>query len=260
MAETTAAARADDTGVRWWEPIVAFVGGNVIGSVAAVAIGIGGIVIAVSRGVAVPDAAALSALLTSNFAVIMGTLVLNNLAVLSMVWWLVRRRAASPFGAYFPPVPLRSVLLAAASGLALSLLINGGNQLIETAGWITFTDTPTERAMVPHDVVQFAVSFATVTVLAPLVEEFVFRGLLFRWLLPFAKVAGAVLVSGLVFGLIHGQFILHPGAQGWLLTVELVATGAVLGLWVARTGSLRTSFATHAAFNLTATILSVIWP
>jgi membrane protease YdiL (CAAX protease family) len=32
-----------------------------------------------------------------------------------------------------------------------------------------------------------------------------------------------------------------------------------MGLLVTRTGSLRTSFATHAAFNLTATVLSVIW-
>ena len=82
---------------------------------------------------------------------------------------------------------------------------------------------------------------------------------LMRWLLPFARVAGAVLVSGVVFGLIHGQFYQHPGAQGALLTVELSMIGVMLGVLVVRTGSLRTSFATHAAFNLTATILSVAW-
>lgn len=252
MAETSAAVRGNDTGVRWWEPLVAFVGGNAV----AIAIVTMVLVVAVARGLPVSDA---TALLTTNFFGIMGSVVLSDAIVLGVGWWLVRRRTASLLEAYFPPVPVPALLVAVAAGAVLSLAVNGGNQLVDAAGWVHFTDTPTERAMVPHTVAQFAVSLFTVTLLAPFAEEFVFRGLLMRWLAPFARVTGAVLISGLVFGVIHGQFYQHPGAQGALLTAELMVIGAVLGLRVVRTGSLRTSFAMHAAFNLTATILSVIW-
>jgi membrane protease YdiL (CAAX protease family) len=231
--------------------VVAFGGGNLVAVIVISTI----LVVAMARGLPPADA---MALLSSNFMAIMGSVVLSDLIVLGVAWWLVRRRTASPWDAYFPAVPLRTLVAAAALGLVLSLVLNGGNQLIDAAGWVHFTDTPTERAMVPHTAAQFTVSLFTVTLLAPLVEEFVFRGLLLRWLSPYSRVA-AVLVSSVVFGLIHGQFFVHPGMQGLLLTVELTLVGVVLGLLVTRTGSLRTSFATHAAFNLTATILSVVW-
>jgi membrane protease YdiL (CAAX protease family) len=221
---------------------------------------VAGIIIAVSRGTQLPGGAELSALLSANFAVLMGALIINNLAMLGVTGWLVQRRLGSPFAAYFPAVPMMPVVLAAGTGVVLSLLINCGNQLIDNAGWLHFTDTPAERAMVPHGAAQFVVAVIVVALLAPLAEEFIFRGLLLRWLLPFAKTAGAVLISGTVFGVIHGQFFMHPGAQGWFMTVELIATGIVLGIWAVQSGSLRTSFAVHAAFNLTATILSVLLP
>ena len=252
MAEVSAVVKTDDTSVRWWEPLVAFGGGNMAAIVIVTAMLLG----AMMRGLPPSDA---TALLSTNFMGIMSSVVLSDGIILGLCWWLVRRRTASPMEAYFPSVPLRALLGAAAAGIVLSLAVNGANQLIDAAGWVHFSDTPTERAMVPRTIVQFAVSLFTVTLLAPLVEEFVFRGLLMRWLMPFAKVTGAVLVSGFVFGLIHGQLYQHPGAQGALLTVELTLIGTVLGLWVVRTGSLRTSFAMHAAFNLTATILSVMW-
>jgi membrane protease YdiL (CAAX protease family) len=242
--------KADDTGVRWWEPVVAFGGGQFVAILVISAI----VVVAIARGLPETDA---FALLTTNFMAIMGSVVLSDLVILGFAWGLVRRRTASPLDAYFPRVPVRTVMAAAVVGVVLSLLVNGGNALIDSTGWVHFADTPTDRALVPHSAVQFAVSVFTVSLLAPLVEEFVFRGLLLRWLLRYSRMA-AVLVSSVVFGVIHGQFLQHPGAQGVLLTVELAATGVVLALLVTRTGSLRTSFATHAAFNLTATVLSLV--
>jgi membrane protease YdiL (CAAX protease family) len=63
-----------------------------------------------------------------------------------------------------------------------------------------------------------------------------------------------------IFGLLHGQFLNHPDGQGWLASAELILAGAVLAGWVVRTGSLRASFATHAAYNLGATFFSVLVP
>jgi membrane protease YdiL (CAAX protease family) len=244
--------------VRWWDWLVAFVGGNVLGLVPLLAVIA---VMLVARGGLTPlDVAAAALPFTATYAAIMGTLLFGDAAMLGVTYWLAWRRVARPFAVYFAAVPLRAMLFAVASGAALSLLLNGGNQFLQSRGLVHFTDTPLERMLVPHGVLQFLLSALTVSLVAPLAEEFVFRGLLMRWLMPFARVAGAVLISGLIFGLVHGQYAQHPGAQGWLLTAELVLAGIVLGWWAARTGSLRTSFATHAAFNLTATLLSLFWP
>ncbi len=48
--------------------------------------------------------------------------------------------------------------------------------------------------------------------------------------------------------------------QGWLYSVELFFAGIALAWWVVRTGSLRTSWALHAAFNATAIVFSVLLP
>ncbi len=45
---------------------------------------------------------------------------------------------------------------------------------------------------------------------APFGEELVFRGLLFPWLRGHVGVVGAAVVSGLIFGLMHGALILIP--------------------------------------------------
>jgi membrane protease YdiL (CAAX protease family) len=248
----------DDTTVRWWEPLAAFVGGNILGSVPLFAVV--AVMLVAHRGLTPLDVAAAAMPFSASYVAIMGTLLFSDAAMLGLTYWLAWRRVARPFAFYLPAVSPQTMALAAASGAALSLLLNGGNQLLQNAGLVNFTDTALERMLVPHGVFQFALSALAVSLVAPLAEEFIFRGLLMRWLMPFARATGAVLVSGLIFGLVHGQYLQHPGVQGWLLTAELGLAGVVLGAWAARTGSLRTSFATHAAFNLTATLLSVFWP
>jgi membrane protease YdiL (CAAX protease family) len=99
-----------------------------------------------------------------------------------------------------------------------------------------------------------------VSLIAPFAEEFLFRGLVFRWLAGWRGQLFAVVVSAIIFGLMHGQFLIHPDAQGLLASLELIIAGAVLAILAARSGSLRTSFATHAAYNLGATLFSLLVP
>lgn len=47
----------------------------------------------------------------------------------------------------------------------------------------------------------------SVGILAPIAEELVFRGLLFRRLREYANVKGAIIISSLVFGIYHGNMI-----------------------------------------------------
>ncbi|MBV9419693.1 MAG: CPBP family intramembrane metalloprotease [Alphaproteobacteria bacterium] len=230
-----------------------------LGTIAAALLGVVVIVIAMFLRVKI-DTVSISGALGTNFWAIMATLGLNNLAMLGSLVWVVRRRLPNPIAHYFTPVPRRWLIYAALAGIAISMLINGGNELMQRAGWVNFTDTPLERAMLPHGAAPFIMSVLVVSVLAPLVEEFLFRGLLMRWLQQVGGISVAVAVSSLLFGLLHGQFFIHPGAQGILFTVQLTGAGVALAVTAYRTGSLRTSFVLHAAYNFTATILGVFLP
>ena len=75
---------------------------------------------------------------------------------------------------------------------------------------------------------------------APIVEELVFRGLLYRYLRARWSVTRAVLLSSAVFALVHLAFPLMPA---------LFVLGVALALAAERYGSLYPSIALHALHN-----------
>jgi len=79
-----------------------------------------------------------------------------------------------------------------------------------------------------------------VVVGAPVVEELFFRGLLLRSLQARIGSVGAVIVSGLLFGLAHFEPLQLP---------VLALFGVVLGVLALRTGRLGPGICAHAAFN-----------
>ncbi len=89
--------------------------------------------------------------------------------------------------------------------------------------------------------------FAVITVIiAPFVEEFVFRGFLFNALLRRMPFLAAALLSGLIFAASHADpYALIPLAFG----------GAVLATVYYRTGCLFASMITHGLFNGTSLLL-----
>ena len=91
-------------------------------------------------------------------------------------------------------------------------------------------------------------------VLAPLVEELLYRGLLLRALLRRVQPAGAVFLSALVFALVH--YVGDPSTLPFL--PALTALGVALGLVALRTGSLKWPILIHAGFNLTTTLLFLV--
>jgi hypothetical protein len=76
-------------------------------------------------------------------------------------------------------------------------------------------------------------------ILAPIFEEIVFRGMIQRALLGYGKPWVAILVSSLIF------MIIHPMPQ-WPATL---AVGLGLALVYQRSGNLLISIWTHAAWN-----------
>ncbi len=77
-------------------------------------------------------------------------------------------------------------------------------------------------------------------VIAPIVEEFVFRGFVFNALLRRMPLALAAILSGILFGAVHGEpIVIAPLAIG----------GAVLAWIYYSSGSLWSSMLAHATFN-----------
>lgn len=83
-------------------------------------------------------------------------------------------------------------------------------------------------------------SLAALVVVAPLTEEFLFRGLILRGFLNCYGARKAILASALLFGAFH----LNP----WQF-LPAVVVGVLFGWWFAQTRSLVPGIAGHALFN-----------
>lgn len=84
------------------------------------------------------------------------------------------------------------------------------------------------------------VEVIAITLMAPIIEEILFRGMVYRYL-SMALPAGAALVfQGLLFGGMHGTMI-------WIVYASVM--GCVLGYVRKRTGSLHATILMHIGFN-----------
>ena len=86
---------------------------------------------------------------------------------------------------------------------------------------------------------------AMAVLVAPLVEETVFRGYLYPLLAKTFGVATGVIVTGVLFGLMHGAQL----GWTWGLVSVLIFVGVVFTFVRARTGSVFASFLLHLGYN-----------
>jgi len=77
-------------------------------------------------------------------------------------------------------------------------------------------------------------------IMAPIVEEIVFRGLVLSRLKKAMKLWVAIIISSLIFGLLHGQLI-------WI--IYAFALGILMAAVAERTKSVGASVVLHVAFN-----------
>ena len=88
--------------------------------------------------------------------------------------------------------------------------------------------------------VSIVLAVASLVIVAPLVEEIVFRGLVFGALAGRLGIVASAVISSLLFGLVHGDPVLFP---------SLAALGFVAALAYAATGNLWVSIILHALNN-----------
>lgn len=89
--------------------------------------------------------------------------------------------------------------------------------------------------------------FFAIAIAAPVVEELLFRGLLQNALTKYVPVWGAILLSSLLFALVHLQPYAIPG---------LMSLSIAFGYLYHRTGSLRTNIILHMANNIFALVIT----
>ena len=100
----------------------------------------------------------------------------------------------------------------------------------------------------PRHTGAFAANFVVIVLVAPLLEESVFRGFGISAIEPLFGRSIAIVGTALAWGLAHGLVAGLP---------VLVAFGVILGVLRLRTGSVLPGMITHAAFNAVTLIVAV---
>lgn len=171
------------------------------------------------------------------------SLVANGLAALA-IWGVcaLRRRRLGP-GLGFRPLAPAQAALCAAFGLSVA-----------TALFVFLNLLPLPEALLEGYAAQssvllegpLAVRLVSIALAAPLLEEMLFRGLVYGTLREGMPRGWAILLSSLAFGLLHG----HPL---WMAYAALL--GAILCLVKDACGSLWAAVVFHGLVNLTGSFL-----
>ncbi len=143
----------------------------------------------------------------------------------------------------FAPRYLPAVLIIS---VGLMLVINGVLTLLP-ASW---TESYDEASSFVNEG-SFGISLLTKVLLAPIVEELTFRGLMLSRLNKALPKWLAIAISSILFGVIHGNFL-------WFCYAALL--GVILCLVVNRTGSLLSTIMIHMLFNFYGVALSYLAP
>lgn len=101
---------------------------------------------------------------------------------------------------------------------------------------------------IPSSPVAFALYFFEICIMAPICEEFIFRGLILHSLRRFGN-GFAILVSALLFSMIHGNLQQIPLA---------FIVGLLLGAFVIRSGSIWMTVIMHATINTISVFVNLL--
>lgn len=180
-----------------------------------------------------------AAMLEIMFAHQTEILLISGAVVLVGLWLMAKRRKCT-FGAFTgisKPAGMPLLVLALAAGVAMSFWAT-----------IAINAIPWPEAMVESylesssslTTEQPVIDFLAVVLMAPLVEELLFRGVIYDALCLFVPAGAAVVFQAMLFGSTHGTLL-------WILYSGLI--GCVLGYVRKRTDSLWPCILMHSAFN-----------
>jgi membrane protease YdiL (CAAX protease family) len=140
----------------------------------------------------------------------------------------------------------RDIRIALVGTIAMAVVVTGTGSIVsalfhrhdveQSVALLNSLKTPVERG----------VFFILACICAPFYEELAFRGFIFNALTKYMHVGVAMVVSGIVFGLLH----VNEGGFSFLTVgLPLVFGGIILAYVYAATKCFWANFITHAAFN-----------
>ncbi|MEX0754337.1 MAG: type II CAAX endopeptidase family protein [Actinomycetota bacterium] len=219
---------------RWWEVVLAYlIGAFVLGSIASLPI----IALSGSEGV----------------ALIAASIVIDLVLLATLLVWLQR---AHPTWRRIMGFPRRDALAKETTAgfvSALVILFVGGivGVVVQKLLSMVSGDEVVQPDQLPSDLGSSGTVLAVVFVciVAPVVEEFVFRGLLFRSIRDRYGLVLGVVLSGLAFGLVHF------GVEGnvldnLVLQIPLTVVGMGFAIVYEMRRNLVAPIAAHVMFNL----------
>lgn len=166
-----------------------------------------------------------------------------TLLVLALAAMLARIRLIDYFALH--PVSLRTALLALACTLGYGILLDAITYALGHAMLSPFVVALYETARAGGTLWLVLVA---VIIAAPITEEFLFRGFLFRgWAGSRLGVAGAVALTSVIWAGMHVQY-------DWLGATEIFGLGLLFGWLRYRSGSLITPLVMHAVYSAAALI------
>ena len=199
-------------------------------------------------GTGVADPAGIDPVLLLTAAVI------GQVAGLGAALVLLRARRA-PLAAVVGPV--RPVLRRLGIGLALGAgTMVMSSLVVALLVGLSGSDAAPEQLILDEALAggaRTALALVAAVLLAPIAEELLFRGLLYRALRRRRSVAVAAVVSAVLFAVVH----LDVAVTQPLALVGLTLVGVVLAVVYERTGSLLVPVAAHAGYNGTALVLAI---
>ena len=166
-------------------------------------------------------------LLISGFVVLLGL-------------WLMAKLRKSTFGAFtgiVRPTKTPVLVLALAAGVAMSFWATIAINMIPWPEAMVESYVESSASLTSQ---QPVIDFLAVVLMAPLVEELLFRGVIYDALCAFVPAGAAVVFQAMLFGSTHGTLL-------WILYSTLI--GCVLGYVRKRTDSLWPCILMHSAFN-----------
>ncbi len=180
------------------------------------------------------------------------------LVIFLMLSLLIPKHGKAAFGLYLrrvrPALPIIGVL----TGIICAFGVIYAQVLLVQNNLVKFHATKGEQALAAHSAFELPLILLMVSVLAPLIEEFYFRGLLLGWLRRRVNVVLSALISAGLFALAHGHFLVHPGLEGWVITGLIGIVGLLLATLAIVGKSLWPSMAAHGAYNATLMLLPFV--
>ena len=176
--------------------------------------------------------------------------VLLGLPATLLVLWLATRLARRSFAAYLAlrRPTAKDILLALAASLALLATLDA---IAVIAGYPVSPDFVLNSVRSARDSGTLWLLLLGFCVAAPVSEEFIFRGFVYRgWSATALGPAGAIVLSSALFALIHVQY-------EWFYLGGIFAIGSLFGYLRYRLRSTWTTVIAHGFYNLVAAIQGI---